>query len=235
MPRHELRLTLHRGNPTSSQRHPTFTDRNGVLVDESSGWLSKIHFSPGVTRATFALRDQSEFGRAGDAYMAKWVAGAVRVALALVAPRVGGLLLHGAASSSGIALLGPSGAGKTTLARRLSGALCDDALLVFKRDRWRLSGTPVPGREGLPRSGAEATLATLVHLVPAQPLAMAPLSEAQALSALLQRVLYFTAPDAAFFATAHDLVRSVRSYRLTSSLDDDVTPLLAASLAGRAA
>lgn len=223
---HSLCLHVLVGQPTSTRREPMFIATDGALVDASVGWDARVHFESGVTQATFALRDLSPYGPAGDTFMAKWVAGAVRVALALTAPRVDGLLLHGAALASGDALLGASGAGKTTLARRL-GAVADDAVLVYRRDGWRLTGTPVPGREALPRRGAHAPLRTLLHLAPAEPLALSTMAEGPALAAILQRIHRFNAPDAGFFALVHDLVRAVPSRRLASQLGDDVTPLLA--------
>jgi hypothetical protein len=118
----------------------------------------------------------------------------LRVACALLACDRGGLLVHAAAlASAGRAFLflGPSGAGKTTVARNAAGraVLNDDlALLWPAAGGWDVFATPFSNPTQVPPAGpASARLAALLHLVQAPELARTPLAPARAVAALAAR------------------------------------------------
>lgn len=236
--RHRLKVRLERTSAPRDElpRTPAFTFDGARWIDHSAGWDATLAFGPDATDATFALREVMPAGPVGDPYRRQWVASALRVALAMAAPACGGLLLHGAAlvAARGVAFLGPSGAGKTSMSARLPTwrPLADDAILVSpRRDPegcWLLVGTPAPGRERYPRDLRPADLGALVHLVPNAALSLARLSAPEAFAALLPRILWFAAPSDAVLAAADALVGAVSSHRLASRLDDDLGPTLAA-------
>lgn len=237
--RHVLRLSLTRTDEPrgDAPRYPEFRRVGDLVVDRSACWNASLRVAPEASEASFELRDLSyvtpEVARPWED---SWVAGAVRVALAMVAPQLGGLLVHGAAlvapglsgasDGRGVVFLGPSGAGKTTITRRLPGwrVLADDAVLVHPMaGGFAVTGTPVPGRERLPRRGESVPLAALVHLdKDADAVALTPLPAAPAFAALLARILYFAPPDDAVVAAAHAIISHCDSARLASSLHHDI-------------
>ncbi len=235
-----LELSLISASRADRPRQPRFHPAaDGALVDRSVAWDARLTLSPGHAHAAFALRDLSEFGPRGERFTALWVAGALRVALAMTAPVIGGLLLHGAAladpAGRGHAFVGKSGAGKTTMRGRLPGwrLLADDAALVLPDDRggWSIAGTPIPGRERLPRSTHAHPLAALVFLEPRAPsLGLTAISQADALASLLGRILYFAPPDPLVLDSAAALVDAVPAHRLASSLEHDLAPALSPAL-----
>ena len=131
--RHVLRLSLTRTDEPrgDAPRYPDFRQVGGRLVDRSACWNASLKVASDVTQAWFELRDLSYVEAAvARPWEDSWVAGAIRVALAMAAPQLGGLLVHGAAlvaprstttgavpsGERGIVFLGPSGAGTTTKA-----------------------------------------------------------------------------------------------------------------------
>ena len=235
--RHRLTVRLERcaiprdGLP----RTPAFAASDGRWVDRSAGWEATLRTGTEATTLSFGLREVMPSGPIGDPYRRQWVASALRVALAMAAPSVGGLLVHGAALEGppGVVFLGASGAGKTTMAARLRPwrLLADDAALVYPLGErsWSVVGTPAAGRERLARDLQPARLDALVHLVPGALLALAPLADAEAFAALLPRILWFAPPGDRVLAAAQALIDAVPSRRLASTLADDVRPLLVSS------
>jgi hypothetical protein len=160
---------------------------------------------------------------------------AMRLACALwLAPR-NGLLLHGASvevSGRGLALLGASGAGKTTLARRLlsSGVrvIADEvaAVRVLAAEGPRLFGHPLPRRLGdgqTPGLGLPlAAIGLIAHAHTGGGPRAQLLAPAQAARAILQRV-FLPAADTALIdgalGCAEALARAVPVYAL--ALPDD--------------
>lgn len=155
---------------------------------------------------------------------------ALRLAVSLwLAPR-GGLLLHGACAEAGgqaLGLLGPSGAGKTTLSRRLAARglhVVSDEVLCVRAGR--AFGHPLPRRLGdgrLPPDGAPlAALARLAHAAPGAEPGARRLSPAEAARELLARV-FLPARDAALLepvlAAVEALARAVPLVAL--ALPDD--------------
>jgi hypothetical protein len=147
------------------------------------------------------------------------------------------LLVQGAAlvepeSGRAVLFLGPSGAGKTTMGCRLPGwqVLADDTVWLARRDvEWVVSGTPLRGKEGNPRSGTPVAVSALVALVPAAPaLSVVRLSEADAMREILARIFWCVADarlEAQLVDVAHAVVATVPSVRLLSSLTHDVAPM----------
>lgn len=162
---------------------------------------------------------------------------ALRLAVSLwLAPR-GGLLLHGACAEAGgraLGLLGPSGAGKTTLSRRLAACglhVVSDEVLCTRAGR--AFGHPLPRRLGdglLPPGGVPlAALARLSHAAPGAAPAARRLPPPEAARELLSRV-FLPARDAALLepvlAAVEALARAVPLVAL--ALPDDARAASAA-------
>lgn len=220
-------------------RFAHFRRDGDAWIDSSEMWDAHIALAPDGVSARFALCDDPPVGDSPRSVLRRaLVAGAIKVTLALAAPRYDGLLVHAAASvrpdARALVFCGPSGEGKTTMPCRLSGwrTLSDDVALLYRdasrRDAgWRVSGTPLRGREGLPRRAEDAPLAGIVHLAKGSPaLALEPLDTGGALAAMLSRIFYFAAPDAAVLSVASATIEAVPSHRLRSSLEHDPAPLL---------
>jgi len=242
--RYDIRMILQRrdGRPEGLPRMPRFVSHDGVSTDRSELWDARVTWLEASATAIFALRDtrhfEAEMALAWEARLQRlWLASAVRTLLALAAPRADALLLHAAAlvAPSGRAWLfaGPSEAGKTTMTRRLAGwqVLADDAVLVFREGSdWRVAGTPLHGREHLPRSAASAPLEGLAFLQKGAAVArLTQLGRAEAFSEVLARILYFAEPDERVLSLAEDLANSTGCYHLASSLEHDIGPLLASA------
>jgi len=221
---------------------PSQPDAPPVLVGRCEAWHARLTHVDDVVTAHFGIRNTAEFSPHLDAawnhtvaYAA--VASALRVTLAYAAPLADGLLLHAAALVSPTdrrawVFAGPSDEGKTTMVRRLAHwrALADDAVLVFRsesEDAWLVAGTPLQGSERLPRRGEAFPLAGLMFLKKATTLELKRLDDASAFADLLMRMLWFFEPDARIASLAHDLVASLPCGRLRSSLEHDVSSLLA--------
>lgn len=243
------RLSLHVSLTVASElsgrrerpRLPWFSCESDSLIDRSQGWDARLDFEHTGARATFALVDVSAFGAEwAPTLMALNVAAALRVSLGMAAPRAGALLFHAAAlahPTHGAALfLGSSGEGKTTMSRRLPGwrLLSDDAALVWRTPSgWFVVGTPLPGKEALPRSLTPAPLNALVVLAANAPeLSLTALDHGDTGFQLMSRLLWFGEPTGTLATLIAELTTSVRAYRLSSNLEHDVAPPLTAALAG---
>lgn len=233
-----LRLEIGRMRGDEPRQPRLVADEGGALSGACEAWHARLEPSDTGLRATFRLRDPSTLP---DGLLARWqpivlaagLASALRVTLAVAAPRAGGLLLHAAAlvAPSGRAAIftGPSGAGKTTMTRRLHPwrSLADDAALVFPgTSGWQVSGTPLRGSEDLPRRAESAPVTGVFHLRKDAGPELTRMGEAQAFASLLSRVFWFSAPDARLADIAQALVAEVPSHTLASRLEDDVAGLL---------
>jgi hypothetical protein len=218
----------HSGPPRFRADAPT------ILVDESDAWVARLTFHDGGLDAHFVLRDEiPSTGTPLEVVRRELVMSALKATLAFAAPAVGGLLLHASAlvrpDGLALAFAGPSGEGKTTMTKRLSWpSLADDAVLVYPShapdapDHWLVTGTPLRGREGLPRSGTPHRLSALCHLAKASALSLAPMPRAASFAALMKRIIYFGSPNARLLDIAAHLVSSVPNFALSSSLSDDL-------------
>ena len=230
------RTTLPR--PADAHERPIFRATAGdpVLRDRTHAWDAELRFGPRRLDASFALRDDPLLRDHPHelAFIRELVSSALRVTLGSAAPLADALLVHGAAlvePTSGVAVLflGPSGAGKTTMARRLPDwqVLADDTAWLARGDQgWVVSGTPLRGKEGNPRSGTPVALGALATLVPAaRELSVTRLSEADAMRELLARIFWCVgvpSHEAQLVEVAHAVVATLPSYRLMSSLAHDV-------------
>ncbi len=218
----------HSGPPRFRADVPT------IFVDESDAWVARLTVHDGGLDAHFLLRDEiPSTGTPLEVVRRELVMSALKATLAFAAPTVGGLLLHASAlvrpDGMALAFAGPSGEGKTTMTKRLSWpSLADDAVLVYPShapdapDHWLVTGTPLRGREGLPRSGTPHRLGALCHLAKATSFSLAPMPRAAAFSALMKRIIHFGAPNARLLDIAAHLVSTVPNFALSSSLSDDL-------------
>lgn len=118
----------------------------------------------------------------------------LRVVFALLAFDAGGLLVHGAALAAGpraYLFLGPSGAGKTTVARNAAGrrVLNDDLPLLWPAPGGcEVFATPFSNpTQVAPAGPGSASLAAIFHLVQAPVVTRTPIRPAAALAALAAR------------------------------------------------
>ena len=230
-----LSVSCDRTSRRALPRLPAFTVEGDRLVDRSQGWDAELHFTPRRIMARFELVDVAVFEVPwASQLMALNVAAALRVALGMAAPLAGALLFHAAAleATSAALFLGASGQGKTTMASRLPGwrLLADDAVLVWRDPTgWWASGTPLPGKEALPRSLTPAPLSALIFLEPSSPsLALTPLSAGEAGFLLMSRLHWFGEPTPALVSLGAALANDVQAHRLSSSLAHDVAAPLSA-------
>lgn len=179
----------------------------------------------------------------------EWSASAVERVMVYVLmqalPRGGrGLLLHGAAivlRGHGLACCGPSGAGKTTLARLAQGyaeVLTDENLVAWLGDpRPALLSTPFWGASTPPdlirRVNRRAPLRAVLLLEHAATFELVPLPPAKAVLALLgtEKVAVERIESAtAWLAMAERLATAVPVYTLRFAPTADVWPFLIGSL-----
>lgn len=123
----------------------------------------------------------------------------LRVAYALLGFTAGGLLLHAAGVARhgrAYLFLGPSGTGKTTVARNSPGALVlnDDLVLAMpSAEGWAIHATPFSNPSQVPPAGPlAAPLAAIFRLVQSQHVFLEPLSQARGLAELLAQVPLLT-------------------------------------------
>ena len=157
---------------------------------------------------------------------------AFRVLHSLLLAQQGGLLVHAASAvRNGRAFLfaGVSGAGKTTISRLAPPdvTLLTDEISYLRRegDGYVAYGTPFAGELGHPGENIRAPLAALYLLAQGPANRIDPVSEADAIRAVLESVLFF-AHDSALvgrvFDSVHELVRRVPVQRLTFVPDSRV-------------
>jgi hypothetical protein len=210
-------------------------------------WDAGLRVEGGRVEATFRFVTDFVAGLGpSEAASRRWlVRAAVRMALGVGLAAAGGLLVHGAGllgpAGAAWAFLGPSGAGKTTMASRLPAwtSLGDDVVALWPAEgRWWVSGTPLRGREGRPTRVGAWPLEALVTLRPrATALAFRPRSAPEGLAELLARVCLDADPAVpeavrgGILATAAALAEAVPSFSLASDLGHDVSGLLAAGVA----
>lgn len=221
----------------SDARAPSFTPRTpgspDVLDDLCEAWSASIDLTRRPIAARYALYD----GRPDAHVRRELVASSLRTALGIAAPTLGALLLHASAlapapGAPALAFLGASGEGKSTMVKRLDGwrLLADDACLVTRE---HICGTPLRGKEGLPRSGTAHRLGGLVILQKGSPtLRLERLTPAEATDAILRRVLWHArapAQEAVLLDVVGGLAERTPTWRLASSLEHDVAPALTAS------
>jgi hypothetical protein len=237
----EVTVGSRRERPRGLPREPRFVRQGNGATDRSELWDAAVTWSDAAMHADFRLRSTRhlppELRALWQARLHRlWLSGVVRAALALAAPRAGALLLHASAlvapSGQAFVFAGPSGEGKTSMRARLPGwrLLADDAVLVFaEAGAWRAAGTPLSGRERLPRDGAAAPLGGLMLLEKGAPeLTLVPLAAAQAFARLMPRILYYAEPDEHVLAVAQRLATTAPCQRLASSLEHALAPALLA-------
>lgn len=234
-----LAVAAELANRRERPRLPWFAPDGDTFVDRSQGWDARLAVRDTDVQADFELVDVAGFGAEwAPTLMALNVAAALRVSLGMAAPSAEALLFHGAALSHptlGAALfLGATGEGKSTMSRRLPGwrLHSDDAALVWRtRSGWWVAGTPLPGKEALPRSLEPAPLRALVALKPHAPsLELHRLGQGDAGFQLMSRLLWFGEPTEALASLIADLATSVPSWRLSSNLGHEVEPPLVAAI-----
>jgi hypothetical protein len=130
------------------------------------------------------------------------VEAAIRVAVGLALPRVGGLLIHASAVAVGpdaILFAGPTGAGKSTVARRLAAIagcvqLADDLVIArpTAAGRWRAHGPPFHG-DGRVALGESRRIAAIHFLCQGPIDCSEPLTRPAAVALLLRHALAYVA------------------------------------------
>lgn len=123
----------------------------------------------------------------------------LRTAMCCRLPLVGGVALHAAGlvvDGRGAVFFGPSGAGKTTIARAAPYPALSDELVAIHQDPWRLMATGYWGELGDRRvERGEAPLAGLFSLAKGVGLELICLEPADAFRRLLPVVVLPTVPD----------------------------------------
>lgn len=126
---------------------------------------------------------------------------ALRVAVALLAFRSGGLLVHGAGiarGDRGYLFLGPSGTGKTTVSRMsVSDTVLNDDLNVLQpvAQGWHMWGTPFWNPSQVRPSASSCALHRIVRLVQDRTPSTEPMSAALATAALVSSVPVLASAD----------------------------------------
>jgi len=162
---------------------------------------------------------------------------ALRIIHSLILARQGGLLVHAASAvRNGKAFLfaGVSGAGKTTISRLAPPevTLLTDEISYLRRNGhgYVAHGTPFAGELAKVGENIEAPLGALFLLHQAPQNKIQPVSEGEALRALMESILFF-AHDSELvnkvFESACDLVRRVPVFRLSFVPDQKVWELIA--------
>ncbi|MFH0920231.1 MAG: hypothetical protein V1913_07695 [Fibrobacterota bacterium] len=182
----EVRLMLKRGGPG---KRPRLVSRGNSLQAERGDMSFRFNFKRMTGRLSI-VRDRFVF----NAFL--------RIFYATLLPYHEGFLLHASAiadKNKGWAFAGPSGAGKTTLAKLLSGhAVLTDELAAMRREKgtFYLYGTPFQGEYSGPRRALRTRLAALFFLKKMDRTVAYPLPPGIALKKLLQCILFFS-PDTA--------------------------------------
>lgn len=207
-------------------------------------WDASVMFSDHDVVARFSLDPAfvARFSRSRTAALNVLAKAALRLSLAVAAPFAKAMLMHGAAiilpgATSATLFVGPSGAGKTTMAARLPGAtvLADDTVLVWSEGgQFHVTGTPLRGRENHPTRIVASRLDRIMVLKPhAAAARLAPLEGSAAFDALLQRTFYYPSPalppsgQGLLFDLVGQLAASVPTFELHSDLGHDVARMLA--------
>jgi hypothetical protein len=209
----------------------------GRLEDRGELWHLRFDgFWPGgCPRAEAAVSPRVTDPQLWRSVAAMFLRGVVGAAAAVI----DGVLLHGCAmvrpdGAGAVLFVGPSGAGKSSMTRRLPGwrVLADDTALVTRSGAaFEVSGTPLAGKERLPRSGDRVPLERILLLSPGAPVArLAPLDAAEGFAALMPRTMWFARRGPLterVLATVEALAAALPVARLESSLAHAVAPLLA--------
>lgn len=160
----------------------------------------------------------------------------LRVCFSTILVADGGLLLHAssiASGTNGFAFCGPSGAGKTTVARLADGrtVLTDETTIVRPENGgFRVWGSPFPGELGIRGPNRSVPLKGVFGLAQDIQTRLEPLSTAAGIGEVLQNVMLFghdTDLGGLALETACSLVRSVPTGRLHFTPDGRFWEVLA--------
>jgi len=221
-----------------------FRDETGAYVSKREGWVASLNPAPPPFGSLAEVRfssgiDDFEITQRGTALFLAAIS-----ACALVLENA--VLVHGAAmlapdGQRALAFVGPSGAGKTTMTRRLPGwqMLADESLCLdagMEDGVVRVSGTPFTGKERNPRTEQPYPLAAIVLLHKgADDARLVDVETGQAMERLMART-YCCASDGVILerhlSVADRIAARVPMKALHSNLSHEVMSLLA-PLAGR--
>jgi hypothetical protein len=163
---------------------------------------------------------------------------ALRLSLCVAVPRLGGLILHGAAAADrrgAVLFTGPSGAGKSTIFQLLAESgrwpqLLADELLFLRRQAhtWQVHASPFGGERRAPAQAAARVRALYVLQQAARHRAL-PLDRPTALATVLAQTRVFSGTPAAAHRAldgALALVEDVPCFRLEFAKDPGVVSAL---------
>ncbi len=157
----------------------------------------------------------------------------LRLGLAVIAPARGWLLLHGAAidlrDGAGLALLGASGAGKSTAAATFESR-CDDLVLVApRRRRVEIAGTPY--WRGRPGTAPGSLIVCLERGSRPRARRLGPVEALRAVARHVIRFCALPAIDVRTLAVLRDLASEVPVVAVSCPEGPDYLPFLARALA----